>query len=255
MGKIHDQKDERNIKIENIGICGYKLPIKFRSQKEYSTIGEVESGVSLNENTKAAHLSRIIEVIDTFSDSVITIDSFDCILRELSDKLESDNANLKLAFDLVVPSKTPISEKTTHLNSKIVLGGRILNDNIEKSISMTSHGAMLCPNSKSISKYGAHSQKCKLISTFHGDINKIVVEDALKILFGQFSAEVYGLIKSVDEKYLTEKAYDNPKFSEDLVRDTLLSLKEYYSGGMIETEIENMESIHQHNVYSRGRIR
>ena len=114
---------------------------------------------------------------------------------------------------------------------------------------------MLCPNSKAISEYGAHSQKCNLTSTLYGDIEKVFIEDIIKIIFGQFSAEVYGIVKSADEKYLTEKAYNNPKFSEDLVRDTLIKLREYYKAGRIETEIENLESIHQHNVYAKGVLR
>ena len=114
---------------------------------------------------------------------------------------------------------------------------------------------MLCPNSKSISRYGAHSQKCNLKATLYGDIDNLIVEEVLKIISSQFSAEVYGVVKSVDEKLLTEKAYENPKFSEDLIRDTLIALKEYYNNGMICVEIENLESIHQHNVYAKGLIR
>lgn len=256
MSNIHDTIDERNIAIDNVGICDYKLPIVFRSRNDYNSVAEIHSGVSLKENIKGAHLSRIVEVLDEMvANKEITIKNLDDILVELANRLETGNANLSMKFGVVFPKVTPISNRITYLNSDIVLNGTIDNYVIDKSITLTTNGAMLCPNSKAKSQYGAHSQKCCLESTFYGNIDSINVEDAFDIMSSQFSAEVYGIVKSVDEKYLTEKAYDNPKFSEDLIRDTLIALRGYYSEGTIETKIRNLESIHQHNVYAKGSIR
>lgn len=256
MSNIHDLRDERNIEIDNVGICDYKLPITFKSIGEYGSTAEIESGVSLKSNIKGAHLSRIVEVLDEYvANKVITIEYLDEILIELMKRLETDNANLSLSFDIVVPKITPISNRITYLNSSVILNGKINNYVIDKNISLTATGAMLCPNSKAKSNYGAHSQKCQLKSTLYGDVNQLNVEEVLNIMFNQFSAEVYGIVKSIDEKYLTEKAYDNPKFSEDLIRDTLTALRKYYTNGMIMAEIKNLESIHQHNVYARGLVR
>lgn len=253
MGNIHDMKDTRNIEIESVGICKYKLPISFKSKKIYNSIAEISSNVSLGSDTKGAHLSRIVETLDNMlTDNIITLDYIKEVLQELKEKLENDNANLSIKFDIVIPEITPITERKTFLNSTIEINGKLFNDIFDRSISLTSNGAMLCPNSKLISEYGAHSQKCNLKATLYGDIDNVYIEDIIKIIFGQFSAEVYGIVKSPDEKYLTEKAYNNPKFSEDLVRDTLIKLREYYKVGRIETEIENLESIHQHNVYAKG---
>lgn len=256
MGYIHDMIDERNIEIENVGINKYKLPISFKSKNQYNVVSDVSAGVSLKGNIKGAHLSRIVEVLDEMvANKVITINNLNDILFELSNRLELNNANVSMAFDIVYPKMTPVSNRITYLNSRVILNGEINNYVLEKNISLTANGAMLCPNSKAISKYGAHSQKCNLKATLYGDIDKLYIEDILEIITSQFSAEVYGIVKSVDEKLLTEKAYENPKFSEDLVRDTLIALKNYYNGGMICTEIENLESIHQHNVYARGLVR
>ena len=253
MGKVHDAVDDRNIEIEDVGIVKYKLPITFKSKEKYQTIAQIKSGVSLANNIKGAHLSRIIEVFDEKAvNKTITIDSFVDILKELQQKLELNNANLQMEFGIVIPSVTPVSNKTTYLNSDVVLSGNVKDNTVEKSISLTADGAMLCPNSKSISNVATHSQKCKLKATLYGEINDLVIEDLLKIIFGQFSAEVYGIVKSIDEKMLVEKAYQNPKFSEDLVRDTLIKLREYHKVGTIVVEIENIESIHQHNVYAKG---
>ena len=256
MSYVHDMSDERNIEIANVGVCNYKLPMIFESKNKYNVISEITAGVSLGSNIKGAHLSRISEVLDKMvANKIISIDSLDYVLDELVKKLELNNANISLSFGIVYPTVTPVSNRITYLNSDIIISGRYDDCKLEKSISLTAQGAMLCPNSKSISKYGAHSQKCNLKATFYGDIGKLVVEEVLKIIFSQFSAEVYGIVKSVDEKLLTEKAYENPKFSEDLIRDTLIALKSYYNGGMICTEIQNLESIHQHNVYAKGLVK
>lgn len=256
MSHIHDKSDDRNIKIDNVGIYNYKLPMVFRSENDYSVISDIIAGVTLDANLKGAHLSRIIEVLDEMvANKLITMKRFDEVLFEMSRRLELDNANLTLSFPIVYPNITPVSKRITYLNSEIVVHGKINNCRIEKNMSLSSNGTMLCPNSKSISKYGAHSQKCNLKATLFGNINDISVEKVLRIISSQFSAEVYGIVKSVDEKLLTEKAYDNPKFSEDLVRDTLIALKEYYNNGVISVQIENLESIHQHNVYARGLIK
>lgn len=256
MSYIHDMADERNIEIENVGICNYKLPMIFESKNKYDVICKIKAGVSLKSNIKGAHLSRIINVLDEMiANKIVSIYDLNFVLEELVRQLELDNANILLSFNIVYPSVTPVSKRITYLNSDIVLSGKLDNCKLDKNISLTAQGAMLCPNSKSISKYGAHSQKCNLRATLYGNIDNLIVEDVLKIISSQFSAEVYGIVKSVDEKLLTEKAYENPKFSEDLIRDTLIALREYYNGGMILAEIENLESIHQHNVYARGLIR
>lgn len=256
MGNIHDMKDDRNIEIEKVGICRYKLPIVFQSREIYNSIADISSTVSLSSDTKGAHLSRIVETLDNkVANRIITLEYFKEVLIELKERLENGNSNLGVKFDIVVPTFTPITKKTSYINSTVEINGIMNGGNYNRSISLTANGAMLCPNSKAISEYGAHSQKCNLKSTLYGDIEKVFIEDIIKIIFGQFSAEVYGIVKSADEKYLTEKAYNNPKFSEDLVRDTLIKLREYYKAGRIETEIENLESIHQHNVYAKGVLR
>lgn len=253
MGNIHDMKDDRNIAIEQVGICNYKLPFTFESGKKYNAVADIKSTVSLGSETKGAHLSRIVETLDKrVANQIVTLKNFKDLLYELKERLENENANLSMNFDIVYPRITPVTNRTTYLNSNIELSGIINKDLLQRSISLTSNGAMLCPNSKNISEYGAHSQKCNLKSTLYGDIDNIKVEEVLDIIFGNFSAEVYGIVKSPDEKYMTERAYNNPKFSEDLVRDTLIALRKYYEKGRIETEIENLESIHQHNVYAKG---
>ena len=115
------------------------------------------------------------------------------------------------------------------------------------------YGAMCCPNSKAKSKYGAHSQRCYLTTEMKGNVQSVKVEDVAILLDQAFSAPVYSVVKSVDEVYMTELAYENPKFTEDLIRDAIILLKEKYKGLSFVVEAENFESIHSHNVLARGK--
>ena len=253
MGAIHELLDHRNITIENVGVRDYHLPIVFVSGNDYYTVCDVEAGVSIRNNKKGAHLSRLISTVDEkCANRRITLTYLDEVIRELRDRLEMDNANLRLSFDIIITKETPVTHRKTFSKSRVVIDTIIDNGKIQKNMALTTEGGMLCPNSKAISQYGAHNQKCKLKVTLY-NVGEINLENILEIMNNQFSAEAYGLVKSPDEKYLTEKAYDNPKFSEDLIRDVLYNVKKYYDG-RVEAELINLESIHQHNVFAKGWI-
>ena len=116
MSYIHDMADERNIEIDNVGICKYKLPIIFESKNKYNVVSEITAGVSLGSNIKGAHLSRIVEVLDEMvANKVISINSLNYVLEELVKRLELNNANLSLSFGIVYPKITPVSNRITYL--------------------------------------------------------------------------------------------------------------------------------------------
>jgi len=120
-------------------------------------------------------------------------------------------------------------------------------------MSISIFGTTLCPCSKEISKYGAHNQKCKVIVTLFGDYESIDFNQIVSVIEEQFSANIYSTVKRNDEKYITEQAYENPKFSEDLIRDLFINVGDLYEGKVI-AELINYESIHEHNVYAKGII-
>lgn len=253
---IHNTKINGNIEINNVGITKYQLPVIFSSEKEYHTNASFISGVSVKANKKGAHISRIIEILDeNFANKTFTIKSINKILEYLSEKVESDNISLNIKFDLTLDTITPVTNKKTYITSNIILNGLYNFGNISKSISLNGAGVALCPNSKSISANGAHSQRAIATVTLHGDIDNIIIENIIPIIRNEFSAEVYGIIKKEDEKLLTEKAYQNPKFSEDIIRNILINLREYYKNGLIEAEVELLESIHEHNVFAKGMLK
>lgn len=256
MEDIHKTIEERNIKIENVGISNIVLPFSFKSLNNYNTIANITSGVELSENQKGAHLSRIVEVLnECFANKILTIENFTEIMYKLSRKIEANNVNLNFGFNAVIPSLSPVSNKNAFINTVVTLYISLLENRVTKNISLKLDGAMCCPSSKKISKYGAHSQRCSLKTTILDCSDNVRIEDMTNIMQNCFSAPVSSVVKREDEKYLTERAYENPKFSEDLIRDTLIKMKELYNDKEIIAEMENYESIHSHNVYAKGRLK
>ena len=255
MSNVHDEKDKRNISIKNVGICNYYAPFIFVNDgEEYITTSKIKAGVSVPADSKGAHLSRINMVInEKIVNKKLSIDDIKGVTKILAKEVGVDNANLELNFIIGLNYKTPKSDSNTNLTSNITIYIRVNNNKIEnESITVTANAAMLCPNSKAKSRYGAHSQKCNIKTKLYDNISKVNVRNIYTILCNSDSAPVYDIVRSTDEVYLTELAYDNPKFSEDAIRDLLINIRKEYKKGKIEAELENLESIHQHNVYCIG---
>lgn len=256
MEDIHNTDDKRNIKIQNVGISDVLIPFCFKSLNNYNTIANITSGVELDENKKGAHLSRIIEVLNEyFANKILTIENFTEIIYKLSRKTEADNVNLTINFNAIMPTLSPITNKNTFINTIVTLYVDLMKYQITKNISLKLDGAMCCPSSKKISKYGAHSQRCSLKTTILNCSDDTKIEDIANLMQDCFSAPVFSIVKREDEKYLTERAYENPKFSEDLIRDTLIKMKQLYTNKEIIAEMCNYESIHSHNVYAKGKLK
>ena len=256
MQDIHNIKDTRNIGIDYIGIDEVKIPISFVSKETYATVATIDAGVSLNKEEKGAHLSRIVEVLnDEIADKEFSIKDLDKLLEKLSNRVEAENILVNIKFPAMINSLSPITNKKTYIDTLINLKAIRKENNTNKEVEVSINGAMCCHSSKSISKYGAHSQRCLLKVTLEGNINNVKVEDIVKSMESSFSAPVSQIVKREDEKYLTETAYENPKFSEDLIRDVLIRLSNEYDDLSIEAESTNFESIHSHNVKAKGRIK
>ena len=253
---LQNEMDNRNISISNIGICDYKLPISLIiGQKLYNSICTISSNVTLNENCRGAHLSRIIEVLnDNLYGKTISLEDFNKILDQTTLRSETIGASLNFDFDIILKKLSPISKKESFTTVNLNINNYKLAENIEKSISISIFGTTLCPCSKELSKYGAHNQKCKVIITLCGNYESMNFDKIISTIEEQFSANVYSTVKREDEKYITEQAYENPKFSEDLIRDLLINISDIYNNGKIVAELVNYESIHEHNVYARGVI-
>lgn len=255
MGEIHDTIDNRNISISNVGIVDYIVPFTFKDGiKKYHTIVTIKSGVSIDKNTKGAHLSRINRTIDELiSNKELNILDIINITKELSKNVGVNNANIMLNFTIVFKIKTPKTSLVTNMHSNIELFINVKNNKVvDNYVSLSGTVGMLCPNSKSKARYGAHSQKCNISLTLYDNIEDIIIFDYYKKICKSGSAPVFGIVRSDDEVYMTELAYDNPKFSEDAVRDLIISVRKDFKHGRIKVKLKNLESIHQHNVFCVG---
>lgn len=252
---LQNEEDNRNISISNIGICDYKLPISLVIGDEvYSSICTISSSVMLDESRRGAHLSRIIEVLnDGLYGKKVGLTDFSKMVDETARRSETIGAALIFEFDIILKRKAPISNKDSFVTAHLKITHEKANDDYEKSMAISIFGTTLCPCSKEISQYGAHNQRCKVIITLFGDYESIDFNNIVSTMENQFSANVYSTVKREDEKYITECAYENPKFSEDLIRDLLINVGKLYDGKIV-AELVNYESIHEHNVYARGVI-
>ena len=244
-----NQADIRDIPIDKVGIKSLKYPItvKDRDSGIQHTVATVAMTVDLPKEFKGTHMSRFVEVL--MNKREIHIDSIFEILKEMQNKLHANSAHIELDFPYFKEKLAPVSKKPSLIDYRIKFHA-VMNKN-KKDVIMTVIVPVktLCPCSKSISKYGAHNQRGEV--TVAVRFNDIVwFEDIISIVEQSASCELFTLLKRDDEKYVTEKAYENPVFVEDVVRNVVTKLKQNEKILWYHVEAENFESIHNHNAYA-----
>ncbi|MFA7359550.1 MAG: GTP cyclohydrolase FolE2 [Candidatus Kapaibacterium sp.] len=244
-----NQVDIRDIPIDKVGIKSLKYPItvKDRDSGIQHTVATVAMTVDLPKEFKGTHMSRFVEVL--MNKREIHIDSIFEILKEMQNKLHANSAHIELDFPYFKEKFAPVSKKPSLIDYRIKFHA-VMNKN-KKDVIMTVIVPVktLCPCSKSISKYGAHNQRGEV--TVAVRFNDIVwFEDIISIVEQSASCELFTLLKRDDEKYVTEKAYENPVFVEDVVRNVVTKLKQNEKILWYHVEAENFESIHNHNAYA-----
>lgn len=244
-----NQTDIRDIPIDKVGIKNLKYPItvKDRDGGVQHTVATVTMTVDLPKEFKGTHMSRFVEVL--MNKKEIHIDSIFEILKEMQNKLHANSAHIELDFPYFKEKLAPVSRKPSLIDYRIKFHA-VVNKN-KKDVIMTVVVPVktLCPCSKNISKYGAHNQRGEV--TVAVRFNDIVwFEDVISIVEQSASCELFTLLKRDDEKYVTEKAYENPVFVEDVVRNVVTKLKQNEKILWYHVEAENFESIHNHNAYA-----
>jgi GTP cyclohydrolase I len=243
--------DTRNIAIDKVGIKDMRHPVrvKDRSSGEQHTIANFNMFVELPHHFKGTHMSRFVEILST-RDGEISVRSFKSILRDMTERLEAEKGHIEMTFPYFVTKNAPVSGVASLLDYEVTLIGEIEKGKSSIQIKVVVPVTSLCPCSKSISDYGAHNQRSHV--TVRVTTRAFVwIEELIDIVEQEASSELYGLLKRVDEKYVTEKAYDNPKFVEDMVRDVAARFNqdERITGYTVESE--NFESIHNHSAYAQ----
>ena len=247
---VQGRADSRRLPINKVGIKDVYHPVrvKDRSSGEQHTIANFNMYVALPHNFKGTHMSRFVEVLHR-NEREISVESFRDILVEMTEKLDAESGHIEMDFPYFVMKKAPASGVESLMDYKASLIGELHDGKPELWLKVVVAATSLCPCSKSISKYGAHNQRSHITIKARVE-GHMWLEELIDIAESEASCEVYGILKRADEKYVTERAYDNPKFVEDIVRDVAVRLNKEQRVRAYVVEAENFESIHNHSAYA-----
>jgi GTP cyclohydrolase IB len=246
---VQGRADTRRLPINRVGIKDIRHPVrvKDRSAGEQHTIATFNMYVSLPHNFKGTHMSRFVEILH--GEREISVESFRAMLEKMTDRLEADTGHIEMNFPFFVMKKAPVSGVESLMDYQATLIGERRNGETEMWVRVVVPVTSLCPCSKKISAYGAHNQRSHV--TIKAKLRShLWIEEIIGIAESEASSELYGILKRPDEKYVTERAYDNPKFVEDMVRDVAARLNADEGIAAYTVESENFESIHNHSAYA-----
>ena len=247
---VQGSADLRHIPINKVGIKDIYHPVIVgdRSGSEQHTIANFNMYVNLPHNFKGTHMSRFVEILN-LHEREITVSSFKEMLSELTDRLDADAGHIEMKFPYFVNKTAPVSGVQSLLDYQVSFTGERRKGKNSIWIKVVVPVTSLCPCSKSISDRGAHNQRSHV--TIAARIDGFVwLEELIDIAESEASCELFGILKRPDEKYVTERAYDNPKFVEDMVRDIAARLNADDRIRAYVVESENFESIHNHSAYA-----
>lgn len=250
MPDIQATRDERQVAIDKVGVKGvtYPLTLKTADGGEQPTVATLNMYVSLPHHQKGTHMSRFLEVLNENAHP-LTPEMFTTIAHQMREKLDADHAHLEVEFTYFIEKRAPVTGSKGLMDYKVkfMVSANAVEDFV---MSVTAPATSLCPCSKEISRYGAHNQRCEIEASVRVQ-SPMWIEDLVKHLESAASTEVFAVLKRPDEKYVTEAAYDNPKFVEDIVRDLAMGLDEDDNIVWYRINSENYESIHNHNAYAQ----
>ena len=251
MPDIQSLADSRNQPINRVGVKGLRYPVRLKlaDGSVQSTVAHIAMTVALPADVRGTHMSRFVAILEK-SDITLDLASLRTMTMEMLNLLGAEEGDIEFAFPFFLRKAAPVSGVQSLLDYDAVLRtsvrqGRGYAVEVEVCVAATS----LCPCSKEISDYGAHNQRSHITiaAEFGGDMT---IEQLVRIAEEEASCEVYGLLKRPDEKYVTERAYDNPKFVEDLVRDVAARLSSEPRVTRYSITAENFESIHNHSAFA-----
>ena len=246
---IQSQPDNRKITIDKVGVKGIRYPIVVQDREKgiQHSVADLNIYVELPHQRRGTHMSRFLEVLNRYHTEVF-IDKLDAFLSELKTTLKADSAYIDIMFPFFVKKKAPVSRVSSLLSYDCNFNASF-KDSFELWIGVKVPVTTLCPCSKEISVYGAHNQRSEIfIKVRYREF--VWLEELIQLAEKHSSCEIYPLLKRSDEKYVTEKAYNNPKFVEDVVREITLELNKDKRITGFYVEAENLESIHAHNAYA-----
>ena len=248
---IQSQVDLRDLAIDAVGVKGVRYPLTIRSAGVTRlTVASLTMTVGLSAASKGTHMSRFIELLEA-STAPLDQAGFATTVAAMLQRLEARTGSIEMRFPYFVKKTAPVSNVSSLLDVDVCWRGEVDDDGrYVFTMRVLVPATSLCPCSREISDYGAHNQRSHIM--IEAELaGEMAIEELIAIAEKSASCEVYGLLKRPDEKYVTERAYDNPKFVEDLVRDVALALNREPRVRTYVVEAENFESIHNHSAFAR----
>lgn len=249
MPDVQDTPDTRRLVIQRVGVKGVRYPLTVKTgDGAQSTVGSWNMYVHLAEDKKGTHMSRFIALLENL-EGPLDVAHFSKLMHDMVKLLDAQAGRIEVNFPYFINKTAPVSGVQSLMDYEVGFVGEIKKGEVEVSLKVMVPVTSLCPCSKKISSYGAHNQRSHISVTalLRGEL---AVDELIAKIEAQASCELYGLLKRPDEKYVTERAYDNPKFVEDLVRDVAVMLNNEHGILAFTLEAENFESIHNHSAYA-----
>lgn len=247
---VQNQFDNRNVYLKRVGVKNVRYPISVldKTQGNQYTIATLSMFVDLPKDYRGTHMSRFIEVLNEYH-LEINPKKIKEVLNTLKRVLNAKRAVIEVEFPYFILKKAPVTGIESYLEYTCSFEAEIYDEHLDFSSSVSVPIHTLCPCSKEISDYGAHNQRAICKVTFKSK-EMVWFEEIIRIVEESASAPIFTLLKRPDEKYVTEYAYNNPKFVEDVARDVAIKLKNYDKINWYRIEVESYESIHSHNAYA-----
>jgi GTP cyclohydrolase I len=249
MRDVQSEKDERNISIEKVGVSSLRYPIRVMDRQNgfQNTVALVDIFVDLPSDYRGTHMSRFVEVLNRHRNNM-SLSNLEKILDDVKIELKAKVSHIILRFPYFILKKAPVTNEESFMDYECAFIAS-KNEKFEFMLEVNVPVHLLCPCSKEISDFGAHNQRANVKVRIQ--MNKLVwIEEIVDLVEDSASAPLYALLKRPDEKYITEKAYKNPKFVEDIVRDVAIALDNDKRITYYEVEAISYESIHNHNAYA-----
>ena len=253
LAKLHDkqsERDHRELRIDKVGVRGLRFPIQVRDKARavQDTVATIGMFVDLPKEFKGTHMSRFIEVLNAHG-NVIHVENITDILYAMQEKFHALTSHLEIEFPYFMVKKAPVTGKEGVMDYLARFDAAACRKEILFVLTVKANVTTLCPCSKAIAAYGAHNQRGEVTVQIRSR-RAVWIEDLIAIIESSASSELYALLKRPDEKEVTERAYDNPVFVEDLVRNVAVKLNAHPDVTWYRVEAENQESIHNHNAYA-----
>ncbi len=253
MKDIQNTRDSRKIPIQKVGIKNLRYPVDVldRENKRQHTVAVLSMFVDLPHRFKGTHMSRFVSIMNERRGQ-ISIHSLGAILQTMTERFDSTTAHLELRFPFFIEKQAPVSGARSMMDYQcafLAAYDRRRRNPLDLIVEVAVPVTTLCPCSRAISKKGAHSQRsCVTIRLRSKTL--VWIEEIIEIAEAEASCGLYSMLKREDEKYVTELAYNNPRFAEDVARGVAQRLKQDRRVTWFQVESENQESIHNHNAYA-----